>query len=63
MLNGVHRVLTESREENSMLHSEMLNKRRTEVLEILERYPMISNVRIVGSVARGEDTPESEPGE
>lgn len=46
-----------------MLHSEMLNKRRTEVLEILERYPMISNVRIVGSVARGEDTPESEPGE
>ena len=33
---------------------------RKEILEILARYPMVSNVRIVGSVARGEDTEESD---
>ena len=43
-----------------MLPSELLHIHREEVLEILGRYPMISNVRIVGSVARGEDTEDSD---
>lgn len=43
-----------------MLPSELLHIHRKEILEILARYPMISNVRIVGSVARGEDTEESD---
>lgn len=43
-----------------MLPSELLHIRRKEVLEILARYPMISNVRIVGSVARGQDTEDSD---
>lgn len=43
-----------------MLPSELLHIHREEVLEILSRYPMISNVRIVGSVARGEDTEQSD---
>ncbi|CAK7022969.1 MAG: hypothetical protein DELT_02488 [Desulfovibrio sp.] len=43
-----------------MLPSELLHMHRKEVLEILARYPMISNMRIVGSVARGEDTEESD---
>jgi Predicted nucleotidyltransferases len=43
-----------------MLPSELLHIYRKEVLEILGRYPMISNVRIVGSVARGEDTEDSD---
>lgn len=43
-----------------MRPSELLYQHRAEVLEILTRYPMISNVRIVGSVARGEDTESSD---
>ena len=43
-----------------MLPSELLHIHRKELMEILERYPMISNVRIVGSVARGEDTEGSD---
>ena len=43
-----------------MLPSELLHQHRAEVLEIMKRYPMISNVRIVGSVARGEDTENSD---
>ncbi|MDR2819320.1 MAG: nucleotidyltransferase family protein [Desulfovibrio sp.] len=43
-----------------MLPSELLHIHRKEILEILGRYPMISNVRIVGSVARGEDTEDSD---
>lgn len=43
-----------------MLPSELLHIHRKEILEILARYPMISNVRIVGSVARGEDTEDSD---
>ena len=43
-----------------MLPSELLHTHRKEVLKILAGYPMISNVRIVGSVARGEDTEESD---
>jgi predicted nucleotidyltransferase len=43
-----------------MLPSELLHKHREEILEILARYPMIFNVRIVGSIARGEDTEQSD---
>ncbi|MDR3361353.1 MAG: nucleotidyltransferase domain-containing protein [Desulfovibrio sp.] len=44
----------------STLPSERLHIHREEILEILGRYPMIYNVRIVGSVARGEDTEDSD---
>lgn len=43
-----------------MLPSELLQVHREKILEILTRYPMISNVRIVGSIARGEDTEHSD---
>lgn len=43
-----------------MKPSEILANHRAEVFAILQRYPMISNVRIVGSVARGDDTEESD---
>ena len=43
-----------------MLPSELLHLHRKEILEILERYPMISNMRVIGSVARGEDTEGSD---
>jgi Predicted nucleotidyltransferases len=43
-----------------MLPSELLHIHREQILKILARYPMISNLRIVGSVARGEDTEESD---
>ncbi|MDR2893390.1 MAG: nucleotidyltransferase family protein [Deltaproteobacteria bacterium] len=43
-----------------MLPSELLHIHREGILEILGRYPMIYNVRLVGSVARGEDTEDSD---
>jgi predicted nucleotidyltransferase len=43
-----------------MLPSEILQKRRVEVLEIMKRYPRLENLRVFGSIARGEDTPESD---
>lgn len=43
-----------------MLPAELLHAHRQEILKILAHYPMISNVRIVGSVARGEDTEDSD---
>lgn len=43
-----------------MRPSERLHIHREEVLEIMKRYPTITNIRIVGSVARGEDTAESD---
>ncbi|WP_309084855.1 nucleotidyltransferase family protein [Chelativorans sp.] len=42
-----------------MRPSEALAKHREEVLEILARYP-VSNPRVFGSAARGEDTEESD---
>jgi len=42
-----------------MRPSEALARHREEVLEIIRRYP-VSNPRIFGSVARGEDTEESD---
>ena len=43
-----------------MLPSQILRMRRAEVLEIMGRYPRLSNLRVVGSVARGEDTEGSD---
>lgn len=43
-----------------MLPSELLHIHREEILEILGRYPRLSNLRVVGSVARGEDTEDSD---
>lgn len=43
-----------------MLPSELLHIHRKEILEIFAHYPMISNIRLVGSVARGEDTEASD---
>jgi predicted nucleotidyltransferase len=46
-------------EEATMRPSEALAKHREEVLAILARYP-VSNPRVFGSVARGEDTEASD---
>ena len=47
-------------EQITMLPSQILRRRRTEVLEIMGRYPRLSNLRVVGSVARGGDTGNSD---
>jgi predicted nucleotidyltransferase len=47
-------------EDSPMRPSERLREHMSEVLALLARYPMISNVRLVGSVARGEDTEDSD---
>ena len=43
-----------------MLPSERLHIHREAILEIFGRYPRLSNLRVVGSVARGEDTESSD---
>lgn len=43
-----------------MLPSEILLTRRNDVQDILKRYPMLRNVRVCGSVARGEDVEGSD---
>ena len=43
-----------------MLPSQILQKHRADVLEIMARYPLLANLRVVGSVARGDDTEESD---
>jgi predicted nucleotidyltransferase len=43
-----------------MLPSELFHIHREEILKIMGRYPRLSNLRIVGSVARGEDTEDSD---
>lgn len=43
-----------------MRPSEKLREKRAEVLEIFSRYPLISNPRVFGSVARGEDREDSD---
>ena len=42
------------------LPSQILQQHRAEVLEIMTRYPRLSNLRIIGSVARGDDTIDSD---
>ena len=43
-----------------MLPSQILHRYRAEVLEIMKRYPVLTNLRVIGSVARGEDTEDSD---
>ena len=43
-----------------MLPSERLHQHRAEVLAVMKRYPMFTNLRIIGSVARGDDTEASD---
>ena len=43
-----------------MRPSQILQIHREEVLEIMKRYPKLSNLRVVGSVARGEDNEKSD---
>jgi predicted nucleotidyltransferase len=43
-----------------MRPSQLLQKRRKEILQIMSRYPMLSNLRVAGSVARGEDSKSSD---
>ena len=42
------------------LPSHIFQQRRAEVLEVFAQYPMFTNLRIVGSVARGEDNLDSD---
>lgn len=43
-----------------MKPSEKVEKHRDDIRKIMERYPTLSNLRIFGSVARGEDTEQSD---
>jgi predicted nucleotidyltransferase len=43
-----------------MRPSKIFESYRSELREIMKRYPMFANLRVVGSVARGEDTEESD---
>jgi predicted nucleotidyltransferase len=43
-----------------MRPSEIVRLQREEILQIMQRYPRLTNLRIFGSVARGEDTEESD---
>ena len=43
-----------------MLPRDLLRIHREEVLEIMKRYPKLTNLRVVGSVAREEDTEKSD---
>jgi len=45
---------------NSMLPSQILQTHRAQVLEIMTRYPALADLRVVGSVARNEDTEDSD---
>jgi len=43
-----------------MLPSQILHERRADILDVMKRYPMFGNLRVVGSVARGEDSENSD---
>jgi len=43
-----------------MLPSQILHQNRSKVLETMIHYPMLTNLRVFGSVARGEDTENSD---
>ena len=43
-----------------MRPSDILQIYRHQILEIMKHYPRLSNLRVVGSVARGEDTENSD---
>lgn len=43
-----------------MLPSQILQARRDEIHTVLKRYPMLANIKVCGSVARGEDSERSD---
>lgn len=43
-----------------MLPSDILMTRKGEIRKLMERYPMLSRLRVCGSVARGEDSETSD---
>lgn len=43
-----------------MLPSEKLRTYRRDVRKLVKRYPMLGNIRVCGSVARGEDSEASD---
>ena len=43
-----------------MLPSQILHQRRADILDVMKRYPMFDNLRVIGSVARGDDTENSD---
>ncbi len=43
-----------------MLPSQILQQRRRDIRRLMERYPMLRNLRVCGSVARGEDSEGSD---
>lgn len=43
-----------------MLPSKLIQARRRDIQQLMERYPMLTNLRVCGSVARGEDTEGSD---
>jgi predicted nucleotidyltransferase len=43
-----------------MLPSEIVKLRRDEIIQLMQKYPRLTNLRIFGSVARGEDTEKSD---
>ncbi len=43
-----------------MLPSEILARHRGEIREIMKRYPRLRDIKVFGSVARGEDTEDSD---
>ncbi|WP_439257558.1 nucleotidyltransferase family protein [Lonepinella sp. BR2271] len=43
-----------------MKPSEILNQNRTKIRQIFATYPKLQNLRVFGSVARGEDTENSD---
>ncbi len=43
-----------------MLPSEILERHRGDIREIMKRYPGLRNITVFGSVARGEDTEDSD---
>jgi predicted nucleotidyltransferase len=43
-----------------MLPSFILEQHHAKIMEITHRYPMLVNLRVFGSIARGEDTEKSD---
>ncbi len=43
-----------------MLPSEIIRRRRNDILNVLARYPTLSNLRLCGSVARGDESEGSD---
>lgn len=43
-----------------MLPSQLLDTHRDDIQNIMKRYPMLTNLRVCGSVARGKDSEASD---